>query len=102
LAVRAEINNPGLKLKPKMFARMKILAEKKLVPCIPKRAVQDAGSQKVVYIQLGNNRFKETVIELGEESESYFEVTKGLRVGDKVVTKGSFTLRAQALKQKRT
>lgn len=102
LAVRAEIHNPGLKLKPKMFARMKILGEKKLVPCIPKRAVQDAGSQKVAYVLLGNNRFKEVVIELGEESENYFEVTNGLKIGDKVVTKGSFTLRAQALKLKRS
>ena len=101
LAVRAVVANPGLKLKPKMFARMKIYGEKRAVLAIPASAVQDAGSEKVVYIPLSNGEFEERRITAGEEAGGYIEILKGLKLGDKVVVSGSFTLRSQALKQGR-
>lgn len=101
LAVRAVVANPGLKLKPKMFARMKIFGERRAVLAIPASAVQDAGSEKVVYIPLSNGEFEERRITAGEEAGGYVEILKGLRTGDKVVVSGSFTLRSQALKQGR-
>src|SRR5262249_20414778 len=56
LPVRAEVPNIGLKLKPKMFARMIIMVGEHQVLTIPKSAVQDAGSYKVVYIPAGPGR----------------------------------------------
>jgi len=101
LAVRAIVANPGFKLKPKMFARMKIFGEKRPVLAIPASAVQDAGSAKVVYIPLSNGEFEERRITAGEEVGGFVEILKGLKSGDKVVVDGSFTLRSQALKQGR-
>jgi cobalt-zinc-cadmium efflux system membrane fusion protein len=101
LAVRAVVGNPGLKLKPKMFARMKIFGEKRPVLAVPATAVQDAGSEKVVYIPLSNGEFEERRITAGEEAGGYLEILKGLKNGEKVVVSGSFTLRSQALKQGR-
>lgn len=101
LAVRANIANPGLKLKPKMFARMKIFGERRPVLAVPAGAVQDAGSGKVVYIPLSNDEFEERRVTAGEEAGGYIEILKGLKSGDKVVASGSFTLRSQSLKQGR-
>ena len=39
-------------------------------------------------------------VELGGEVEGYHRVISGLKLGDKVVTKGSFTLKTQKMKGK--
>ena len=101
LAVRAEVANPNLALKPKMFARMKIFAGRRRVLTLPASALQDAGSRKVVYIRTSPTTFKESVVEIGMESGKFAEVTHGLKEGDVVVTNGSFSLRAQSLKDNR-
>lgn len=99
LAVRAEVPNPGSKLKPKMFARMRILVGEHKVLAIPKTAVQDAGTQKVVYVPISPGKFEERKVKLGTESGDFIEVLEGMRTGDKVVVKGSFDLRAESLRQ---
>ena len=99
LAVRAEVPNPGLMLKPKMFARMRILIGEHRVLTIPKDAVQDAGTEKVVYLPLSQGKFEERRVKLGMESGNFVEVVSGVKAGDKVVTKGSFDLRAESLRE---
>ena len=99
LSVRAEVANPGLKLKPKMFAKMTIEVGAQKVLTVPKESVQDTDTDKVVYVPLGNNSFREQKIEVGGESGPYFEVIKGLHPGETVVTNGSFDLRSEALKE---
>jgi len=101
LAVRAVIPNPGCKLKPRMFVRMKILCGNHKVLAVPKKAVQDAGSEKVVYVQTSKTSFEERPVHLGEESGDYVEILDGIRQGELVVTAGSFRLRSQSLKQSR-
>lgn len=100
LAVRAEVPNPGLMLKPKMFARMRILIGEHRVLTIPKDAVQDAGTEKVVYLPLaGQGKFEERKVKLGMESGNFIEVLSGVKAGERVVTKGSFDLRAESLRE---
>ncbi len=101
LAVRALIPNPGMKLKPKMFARMKILAGHHQALSIPKSAVQDAGSDKVVYVPVSNTEYIERKVVLGEEADHYVEVLDGLKPGERIVAKGACGLRSQCLKQER-
>ncbi len=99
LAVRAEVPNPGLMLKPKMFARMRILIGEHKVLTLPKDAIQDAGTEKVVYLPLSKGKFEERKVKLGVESGKFVEVLSGIRSGEKVVTKGSFDLRAESLRE---
>ena len=99
LSVRAEVANPGLKLKPKMFAKMTILVGAQQALTVPKEAVQDTDTNKIVYVPVGTNCFRQQKIELGGESGKYYEVLKGLHPGESVVTKGSFDLRSEALKE---
>ncbi len=99
LSVRAEVDNPGLKLKPKMFAKMTIQVGAQKVLTIPKEAVQDTDTDKVVYVPVGNNSFREQKVQIGGESGPYYEVLSGLHPGETVVTTGSFDLRSEALKE---
>jgi cobalt-zinc-cadmium efflux system membrane fusion protein len=98
LAVRAEVANPQNLLKPKMFARMKILVGRHTVLAVPITAVQDARTEKVVYVPTGRDTFEERKIKLGAESGNYVEVLSGLTAGEMVVTTGSFDLRAQSVR----
>jgi cobalt-zinc-cadmium efflux system membrane fusion protein len=98
LAVRAEVANTQSLLKPKMFARMKIMVGQHTVLSVPKTAVQDSGTGKVVYVPTGPETYEERKITLGAESGDYVEVLEGLKPGEEVVTSGSFDLRAEAVR----
>jgi membrane fusion protein, heavy metal efflux system len=98
LAVRAEVSNQQGLLKPKMFARMKIMVGQHNVLSIPKTAVQDASTNKVVYVAVGPNTFEERKVDLGAESGDYVEVLDGLKPNERVATKGSFDLRAESIR----
>ena len=98
LAVRADVINPQSLLKPKMFARMTIHVGEHTVLTIPKTAVQDGRTDKVVYVPNGKDVFEERKVKLGAEAGDYVEVLSGLKSGEQVVTKGSFDLRAEAVR----
>jgi cobalt-zinc-cadmium efflux system membrane fusion protein len=98
LAVRAEVSNPQGFLKPKMFARMKIIVGLQRVLSIPTTAVQDTTSGKVVYVPRGNSVFEERKVTLGSQSGDYVEALAGLKPGENVVARGSFDLRADAVR----
>lgn len=98
LQVRAEVANPQDLLKPKMFGTMKIKVGQQKVLSIPISAVQDTRSDKVVYVPTSQTNFEERHIKLGGESGDYVEVKGGLNRGERVVTNGSFDLRAAAVR----
>lgn len=100
LAVRAAVVNQDGHLKPKMFARMKIIVGDHRVLAIPAAAVQDTRESKVVYVPKGNNQFEERKVKLGSQDadSDYIEVLEGLKPGENVVIRGSIDLRAKAVR----
>jgi len=56
----------------------------------------DTGTRKVVYLDLGNGRYKIQQIKTGFEADGYFQVLSGLKEGDMVVTDGNFLLDSQS------
>ncbi|REJ76270.1 MAG: efflux RND transporter periplasmic adaptor subunit [Acidobacteria bacterium] len=103
--VRLEVPNPGGKLRAGMFVNVGFYTaakstdgEQELV--VPSEAVQRIDEETVVFIPKENEpgAFEVREIKVGGEYENYTTVTTGLKAGDKVVTKGSFTLKT-ALKK---
>lgn len=99
LSVRAEVPNPGFKLKPRMFVRMTIWTGSVRALSVPKTALQDAGDTQVVYVPIGKNRYEERVVKVGVICGDSAAIEGGLRPGERVVTAGSFELRAESLRQ---
>ncbi len=101
-AVRAEVANPGLILKPDMFINAKVkntisIEEKSLL--IPKSALLWTGARSVVYVEVsegGMPAFEMREITLGARSGDYYTVVAGLNPGDKVVVNGVFAIDAAA------
>jgi len=96
---RAFINNSLGLLKPGMFGSIIIDSKiKQNKPFVPDSAIQKYGKEVFVFYDLGGGKYKKQDIELGEESKSGYFVNKGIKAGDRIVTSGSFTLKAELLK----
>ena len=68
-------------------------------PVVPKSAVQTIGNQQVVFLTTNNpNEFVRRAIRTPGESNGFYPVLEGLNAGDRVVTEGSFLLRAEWMK----
>lgn len=73
------------------------------VPVVPSAAVQNMNNQKIVFVATDKpNVFVMKPVRLGSETDGQYVVLEGLNVGKKIVTEGSFLLRAEMLKQNPT
>ena len=100
--VRIELANPGQALKIGMYVNIAFGATgaaEKTAPTIPASAVQNLNNQQVVFVSTSDpNVFVIRPLHLGPETNGHYEVLEGLNVGDRIVTEGSFLLRAEWLK----
>lgn len=96
--VRVEVPNPTGTLRLGMFVQMTFqirAGERRAL--VPRAAVQSVGSRTVVYVPTAEDgRFLEKPVTLGSPVGDFVQVLDGLKPGDKVVTEGSFFLRAEA------
>jgi Cu(I)/Ag(I) efflux system membrane fusion protein len=95
--VRVELANPGLLLKPGMFAQMELqVAGKGPVVTVPVSAVIDSGTRQMVLIQLKEGRFEPREVKLGARSDSHVEVRSGVKEGEPVVVAANFLIDAES------
>jgi cobalt-zinc-cadmium efflux system membrane fusion protein len=97
LKIRVELDNPGLRLKPDMFAAIRVVRAMRSVVLVPAAAVVREGASAFVFVQKAPGHFERRTVSLGREAEgNSVEVTSGLAVGDTVVVEGAELLRAAA------
>jgi len=104
--VRVETANPGERFKTGSFVEVSFktaiaggaAGDRSLV--IPDEAVQRIGQRSVVFIpkEKEAGHFEVREIEPGGVTDGMRRVTGGLKVGERVVTRGSFTLKTQLMK----
>ncbi len=103
--VRLELTNAGERLKAGMFVEVEfqtsaVSASVSEELAVPANAIQRIGERTVVFIadEKEPGHFKVREVELGGESNGYRTITGGLKAGERVVTKGGFTLKSQLQK----
>ena len=100
--VRIELENPGRLLKIGMYVNATFGSmgnAESTAPVIPASAVQTIDNRQMVFAATDKpNVFALKFVRLGAESNGRFVVLEGLNVGDRIVTDGSFLLRAEWLK----
>lgn len=102
--VRIEMSNPGERLKAGMFVQIGFQtgsaesSDQELV--VKSEALQRLGERTVVFVPKENEpgAFEVRDVEPGAETNGYTRIVSGLKLGNKVVTKGSFTLKTQSMK----
>jgi len=100
--VRIELANPGQMFKIGMYVNVAFAAldaAERTMPVIPKDAVQSLGNQQVVFVATETpNEFALRPVRVGPETNGFYPVLEGVNVGERIVTEGSFMLRAEWLK----
>jgi cobalt-zinc-cadmium efflux system membrane fusion protein len=101
--VRVEVPNLNQTLRLGMFVTLEFQAgsdQRRLM--VPRTAVQAVGQRTVVYVvaEDGEGRFIERPLKLGSPVGEFVEVLEGLKPGEKIVTEGSFFLRAEAARSR--
>jgi membrane fusion protein, heavy metal efflux system len=100
--IRVELANPGQTLKIGMYVNVAFAgsgASESTTPIVPKDSVQNMNNQQVVFMATGDpNVFVMRTVRVGLESNGFYPVQEGLSAGDRIVTDGSFMLRAEWLK----
>jgi len=89
LPVRAEIDNLDGALKPEMFANFRILtSDASESPAVPEAAVVYEGDAAHVWVVAGDGLLSYRSIRTGRRNDGLVEVLDGLKLGERVVTKG--------------
>jgi membrane fusion protein, heavy metal efflux system len=99
IRVVADVKNLQGLLRAHMFGQAEIQvkpAEQKIV--VPREAVQTDGDCWFVFTSAVPNVFRTRQVELGTAYAQGYEITGGLALGERVVTTGSFVLKAEVLR----
>lgn len=95
--VRVELANPGLLLKPSMFAQVEVsVGAKATVVTVPNSAVIDSGTRQIVLVSHGEGRFEPREVKLGSRSDTHVAVLSGVKEGELVVVAANFLIDAES------
>ena len=99
--VRITAPNPDMRLKPEMYALVRLHAEvDPAVLTIPLTSVQNGPAGKVVFVQRERGEYEIRPVKLGDEDGDFVFVLDGLSSGELVVTDGSFILKSEMERHK--
>lgn len=96
LKVRLEFPNADLRLKPGMYAEVKLEIPLGTRLVVPKNAVLRAGEQDIVFVDRGGGQMEVRRVRLGLEVEDSYEVLSGLRAGERIVAAANFLVDAES------
>ena len=97
IKIRFEFPNPNWKLKPGMFANVRLytqIAESGLA--LPEGAVLDTGERQLVFVSKSEGVFEPREVKLGAKAEGFYEVLQGLSGGEIVATSANFLIDSES------
>ena len=96
VTVRAQLPNPGGKLKPGMFAQVSLTPDTRRALLVPSEAVIRTGRRTIVMLKQDKGGFMPAEVRIGREAGGRTEVLAGLAPGEDVVTSGQFLIDSEA------
>ncbi|HUF51828.1 MAG TPA: efflux RND transporter periplasmic adaptor subunit [Longimicrobiales bacterium] len=96
LKARIAIPNPDGRLKPGMFATVRVSAPGRLALTVPLAAVVRTGERQIVFVEMGPGRILPQEVEIGRVAGGQAEVLSGLEPGQRVVTSAQFLLDSES------
>lgn len=99
--VRVVVENTDFALRLGMYMDLLFTHSGTRAVTVPSQAIQLIGSSSVVYVPVDGQpgQFRQKSVGTGFEITAGGRVAEGLRPGERVVTEGSFLLRAESLRQ---
>ena len=94
--VRLAFPNPTGELRPEMFGEVTLRTPPRKGLSIPTDAIIDSGTRKVVFVALGEGKFRPQEVKIGAMDGERAEVLEGLAAGDRVVTRANFLVDSES------
>jgi cobalt-zinc-cadmium efflux system membrane fusion protein len=98
MTVRMDLPNPADIIKPNMLATLMIRKPATQEAVIPLEAIVREGDKDHVFVAIGKDQFALRPVKLGDPEGGVRPVIEGLKVGEKIVTGGSFHLNNERLR----
>lgn len=95
--VRVELANPDGRLKPGMFARVKLAGAARAPTLVaPASAVIDSGTERIVLVAMGEGRFEPRTVQTGRRIADRIEILDGVVEGETLVVSANFLIDAES------
>ena len=95
--IRLILDNSDGELRPDMYAQVHFNKELGKRLWVPDEAVMIAGETRVVFVDLGSEgKIKPVLVNTGQRTKGWIEITEGLSGGEQVITSGNFLIAAEA------
>ncbi len=100
MQLRVEIPNPDGRLKPEMFAKIRLFSESKPDRlAVPESAVQRDEDSTFVFVKRNESEYEVREVQIGESNGTHVTILSGLNEGDSIVTSGAFVLKSELAKK---
>ncbi|HET9934616.1 MAG TPA: efflux RND transporter periplasmic adaptor subunit [Polyangiaceae bacterium] len=94
--VRLNFPNPSGELRPEMFGEVVLLGPPRQALRIPTDAVIDSGTERVVFVAVGEGKFEPRPVKVGESDGANIEIVSGLKAGERVVVRANFLVDSES------
>jgi RND family efflux transporter MFP subunit len=94
--VRIILENPSGSLKPDMYADVIFGGQLGKGIVVPDSAVMGTGEREMVFIAKGGGLFEPREVKTGVKVRGYYEIKKGVKAGEDVVTGANFLLDSES------
>ena len=99
IKVRAWVDNRDQRLKPEMFARLRLdIGDATPFLTIPKEAVVEIDGKHFVYVVDGADHYSKHEVTVSNVSSGQVRILEGLTSGQRIVTKGAVLVKGQEVK----
>jgi membrane fusion protein (multidrug efflux system) len=88
VTVRAELPNPGHRLRPGMLLSVGLETRRTLSPAVPEEALVSLGEQQFVVLVDEEDRAQRVEVAIGRRVPGLVEILSGVSAGDRVIVEG--------------
>jgi len=88
--------NPGLTLKPGMYVNVSLVVSLGRRLAIPTSGVLQTGTRAIVFVDHGGGSLEPREVQLGEQAGEDYEVLKGLKAGERIITSANFLVDSES------
>ncbi len=96
LKVRFDFPNPGLRLKPQMYADVSLDLVSATGVVIPDSALIDTGLRQIVFVDLGGGSLEPREVTVGVRGDGKAQILSGVKEGERVAVRANFLLDSES------
>jgi Cu(I)/Ag(I) efflux system membrane fusion protein len=94
--IRVALPNPGMRLKPGMYATIRIKGVSTSAVSVPRSAVLSTGERNLVFVRRKDGMLEPRNVTIGESTEDRTQILSGVSVGETVVASATFLVDAES------